>query len=207
MLVQDVMHTPVVTAAPDDHLADTYALMQKRDIRHLPVVEGERLAGVVTDRDLRLATSRLHPHPFDPEDRLDEVMTHQVLTASPRDPVEEAARLMRAHKIGCLPVVEGEKVVGIVTGTDLLDAILRLTGTAGHSGRLVVDIDDETGQLADATAAIAALGVDIRSVLSYGAEAGIMRVIFRIETLNTPGVADALRKQGYDVTWPPHHAA
>lgn len=205
MLVQDVMHAPVETAASGDRLADTYAVMQDRDIRHLPVVDDGRLVGVVTDRDLRLATSRLHPHPFDPADRLEAVMTSEVLTAAPRDPVEEAARVMRAHKIGCLPVVEGETVVGIVTGTDLLDALLRLTGTSGPSGRLVVEVEDEEGQLARATAAIAAQGVEVRSVLSYPAEPGATRVIFRIETLNTPAVADALRGQHFEVVWPPRH--
>src|ERR1035437_5879702 len=64
MLVRDIMRSPAVAISADTMLQDAYRTMQERGIRHLPVVEGEKLVGVITDRDLRLATSALAPSPF-----------------------------------------------------------------------------------------------------------------------------------------------
>jgi len=124
-----VMKSPVLTVGPEATLEEAYKLLLERGIRHLPVVEEGRLVGIVTDRDIRLATSHLNPKgPCPGCTRVGEVMTREVVTAHPLDPVEEAARVMRERKIGCLPVLEDEALVGIVTGIDLLDALLRLTG-------------------------------------------------------------------------------
>ena len=68
MLVKDIMRSPAVAIAPETTLEDAYRTMREKGIRHLPVLEG-RLVGVVTDRDLRLATSSLAPSPFPPEAR------------------------------------------------------------------------------------------------------------------------------------------
>jgi acetoin utilization protein AcuB len=130
-------------------------------------VEDGALAGVVTDRDLRYATSRLHPSPVEGETPVRKIMTKDVITAGPRDPVEEAARILRMRRIGCLPVLDGDDLVGIVTVTNLLDAIIRLTGLAKPGGRLAVSLVDEPGELARLTHRVADEGLDVRSVLSY----------------------------------------
>lgn len=109
MLVRDVMKSPVLTVGPEATLEEAYKLLLERGIRHLPVVEEGRLVGIVTDRDIRLATSHLNPKgPCPGCTRVGEVMTREVVTAHPLDPVEEAARVMRERKIGCLPVLEDE---------------------------------------------------------------------------------------------------
>lgn len=203
MTVSDLMGPTVHTAAPSTRLGDAYRLMQTHGIRHLPVVESGRLVGIVTDRDLRLATSALHPHPFDPAAHLAEVMTPDPVTAAPLDPVEEAARTMRARKIGCLPVVDGERLVGIVTGTDLLDALLHLTGQERPGGRLVVRLDDAPGRLAALTARLAEAGINIHSVLSTPEAGGHLQLILRVGTLQTRPLAEALRREGFTIAWPP----
>ena len=116
MLVRDIMTSPVISIAPDISLQDAYRTMQERGIRHLPVVADARLVGVITDRDLRLATSALAPSPFPPGGKVSAVMCKTPLTADPFDPVEDAARIMREQKIGCLPVTDDDQLVGIITG-------------------------------------------------------------------------------------------
>ncbi|NBC01366.1 MAG: CBS domain-containing protein [Bacteroidetes bacterium] len=203
MLLQDLMQAPVHTVTADQSLAAVYAFMQEQRVRHLPVLQDDRLVGVITDRDLRLATSHLRSDPFDPSAATADVMSQPPQTAGPLDPIEEAARLMRQHAIGCLPVMDGEALVGIVTGTDLLDALMRLTGITKPGGRLEVRLPDEPGQLARLTATVAREGGNIRSVLSYSESVEALRVLFQVDTIKTRALARALHAEGVEVLWPP----
>ena len=125
--VGDVMVSPAVTVKPQDSLHNVLTLCQRRQIRHLPVVENEQLMGIVTDRTLREAST--HPAVYNllldllaslDRGAVEQIMVREVVTVAPDTPVREAAKLMRERNIGCLPVVRGGKVVGIVTTSDLL---------------------------------------------------------------------------------------
>ncbi len=203
MLVQDIMQAPVHSVTADQSLAAAYAFMQEQRVRHLPVMQDDHLMGVITDRDLRLATSQLRSDPFDSSAAVADVMSQPPQTAGPLDPIEEAARLMRQHAIGCLPVVDGAALVGIVTGTDLLDALMRLTGITKPGGRLEVRLPDEPGQLARLTATVAREGGNIRSALSYSESVDTLRVLFQVDTIKTRALARALHAEGVEVLWPP----
>jgi acetoin utilization protein AcuB len=204
MLVRDVMKTPVLTVGPEVTLEEAYKLLLEKGIRHLPVVAEGRLLGIITDRDIRLATSHLNPEgPCPGCARVEEVMTKEVVTAHPLDPVEEAARVMRHRKIGSLPVLEDGEIVGIVTGIDLLDALLRLTGVTEPSGRLEVRLPDRVGELARLTGFLAGRGVNIHSLLSYPEEGEYVRAVVRVNTLETHLLAQGLRETGFEVLWPP----
>jgi acetoin utilization protein AcuB len=218
MLVQDIMQSAVVTADAHVRLADAYQTMLDHAVRHLPVMDNGALVGVITDRDLRNATSDLHPSPIQAHAPVREAMSADPITAGPLDPVEEAARLLRSKRIGCLPVMEGADLVGIVTVTDLLDAVTRLTGLSKPGGRVAVSLPDEPGQLARLTGRVAEAGADIRSVLSYyedetrsGPERAPdadeeppsrLRIILRLDTINVRPIAASLRAEGFDVVWP-----
>lgn len=210
MLVQDVMQHPVHTAAADTPLIDVYRMMEEHAIRHIPILDDERLVGIITDRDIRYATRPGQQDASDAQTPIRELMTRNPITAGPIDPIEEAARLMRSKKIGCLPVLDGDDLVGIITVTNLLDSVIRLTGLEKPSGRLAVSLEDEPGQLARLTMRIAKAGFDIRSVLSYyedestedGMPASRLRVILRLDTLNVRPIAQTLREEGFDVIWP-----
>ncbi|MEN2982356.1 MAG: CBS and ACT domain-containing protein [Thermus sp.] len=204
MLVKDVMHAPVITVGPEWTLEEAYRLLLEKGIRHLPVMEGGRLVGILTDRDIRLATSHLNPRgPCPGCTRVEEVMTREVVTAHPLDPVEEAARVMRERKIGSLPVLEDGVLLGIVTGIDLLDALLKLTGVTEPSGRLEVRLPDRVGELARLTGFLAGRGVNIHSLLSYPEDGDFVRAVVRVNTLETHLLAEGLRQQGFAVLWPP----
>lgn len=202
MLVREIMHREPLTVAPDASLEAAYAVMSRERFRHLPVLESGRLVGVVTDRDLRLATSGLAPTPFAPDARVSEVMSRPVQTAHPLDPVESAARTMREQKIGCLPVVDGERLVGIVTGIDILDALLLLTGVHRPSGRLELRLEDRPGELARLARMLADRQVNIHSVLSHPDDAAHGRIVLRVLTMETRPLAKALRDAGFEVVWP-----
>lgn len=121
MRVQEIMTTPVVTIGPDEPASDAWSRMQKKRIRHLVVTEGSRLLGVISDRDLggrggasvrRNRTVR-------------DLMTPEAATVTPGATLRQAANLMRGRLVGSLPVIEDERVVGIVTATDVLDELGR----------------------------------------------------------------------------------
>ena len=137
MRVRELMTPTPITVAPETSVVDARHLMATRRIRHLLVLDGARLVGIVTDRDIRLnlpspATSlsvwelnyllaRL---------AVKEVMSRSVVTVGPDRTAAEAARIMVEHKIGALPVLEAELLVGIVTETDFLRAFA--TSDAGE---------------------------------------------------------------------------
>src|SRR5215212_6846057 len=131
LLVKDSMAREIVTLSPDETAATALALCRERRIRHLPVLTEGRLVGVVSDRDLRSSTPALG----DParaaalqEVLVEDVMAREVVSAHPDDPIEQAANTMRERRIGCLPVVEDGELVGIITTSDVMDALVYLVG-------------------------------------------------------------------------------
>ena len=190
MLVREVMHRNVLTVEKTTSLQEAYRIMQSKGVRHLPVLELGRLVGVVTDRDLRLATSALVPEPFPPEVQVDKVMISPVITVDPEDPVEEAAALMRRHKIGCLPVI------------DFLDALIRMAGVERPGGRLEILLGERPGELAQLVEFLASQHVEVHSVLTYPTDS-ILRAVLRVGTAQTRILADELREEGFSVSWPP----
>lgn len=202
MLVHEVMHRNVLTVEPTTPLQEAYRLMQSQGIRHLPVLDLGQLVGVVTDRDLRLATSMLAPEPFPPEVQVSKVMVSPVITAYPEDPVEEAAALMRRHKIGCLPVLDQDVLVGILTGIDFLDVLIRMTGVERPGGRLEVLLGARPGELAQLVEFLASQNVEVHSILTYPADS-VLRAVLRVGTVQTRILAQELREEGFAVSWPP----
>jgi CBS domain-containing protein len=138
MLVREWMTTVLVTIRPDTPVAEAEHLMRHRRIRHLPVVKDGRLCGIITDRDVRTtmpspATSLAAGEIRYLLDRLlvERVMTRSVVTIGPDAPVADAVKLVLAHRVGALPVVDGDRLAGIITETDLLRAFAALaTGGA-----------------------------------------------------------------------------
>jgi acetoin utilization protein AcuB len=130
MLVADRMTRAVVTTTTESTLHAARRLLNRHKIRQLPVLLRGRLAGIVTDRDLRSASARAKT--------VKEVMTAKPTTIAPHSSVDEAARLLRTYKIGALPVVEGSSLCGIITGTDVLDAFVDLSGVAEPTYRIVL---------------------------------------------------------------------
>lgn len=115
--VNDLMSVTPVTVAPDTPVAEIYRLMVEEAIRHLPVVEEGVLVGIVTERDVREV---LNTPLFDIVSA-ETIMTENPITVTPETPAYIAAEMLNTYKFGALPVVDGRRLVGIVTVSDFLD--------------------------------------------------------------------------------------
>ena len=130
MKVKEVMSSPVETLDRNDTLSLAEDLMTMKRLRHLPVLDEGRLAGIVTQRDLfhaglstAMGFGSKAQREFMRTVLVKEVMTDEVVTIAPGADVREAARLMLDKKIGCLPVVEKERLVGLISESDLVRLI------------------------------------------------------------------------------------
>jgi acetoin utilization protein AcuB len=120
MQLANAMTSKPVTVGSRETLATAKALMDAGRFRRLPVVDDERLVGILTERDIREHAGALE------RTRVNGAMRTPIITVTPEDKVETAAHLMVEHKIGGLPVVADGKLIGIVTTTDVLRAFLRV---------------------------------------------------------------------------------
>lgn len=121
MRLREIMVTPVVTIAPEEEAETAWARMEAERIRHLVVTEGKRVVGVISDRDL----GGREGAPLRRGKTVADLMTAQAATATPDMTLRKAASLMSGRLIGCLPVVEDDRLVGVVTATDVLDELAR----------------------------------------------------------------------------------
>jgi acetoin utilization protein AcuB len=117
MRVREIMRTRTETASPRESASVALERMRRSRIRHLIVAEGQRIVGVLSDRDLA------GPGSLRRVETVEDVMSRPALTVSPDTTVREAANLLRGRTIGCLPVVEEGRIAGIVTTTDLLELL------------------------------------------------------------------------------------
>ncbi|MDQ3556836.1 MAG: CBS and ACT domain-containing protein [Gemmatimonadota bacterium] len=201
-----------VTVTPDDTLTHALDLTRARKIRHLPVVSGGvHLTGILSDRDIRLAM----PSPLTVEDheRADflartpvaAVMTRDVVTITGRDTVEDAAKMLRRHRIGSLPVVDARGVLeGMITGTDILHAFVQILGGTEPSSRMEVALDDRPGELARAIHVIGEeLELNIVSIVVPSSRGGERKTaILHLDTIDPREALSALRDAGFEVGWP-----
>jgi acetoin utilization protein AcuB len=130
--VRDVMSRRLVTIEAETSCGVARRLMDEHRIRHLPVVTGGSLIGMVSDRDVRSAATR------SPATVAASIMTSNPVTVTSDTCVEHAARLMLDERFGSLPVADGDALVGIVTYTDLLRAFVQVIETATEE-RIAVD--------------------------------------------------------------------
>lgn len=119
MRLGEIMTREVKAAAPGESAEDAYRRMRLHRIRHLVVLEGKRVVGVVSERDLGGARGAALRAGRTVED----VMARDVVTATPATTLRQAANLLRGRTIGCLPVMEGARLVGIATVTDILEVV------------------------------------------------------------------------------------
>ncbi len=130
MLVRNRMSRKVITVGPQHSVAEARTLLHRHGIRQLPVLRSQRLVGIITDRDLRGAASTAKT--------VADLMTSKPIVIGPDASVDEAAGQLSKHKIGALPVVEGTKLVGILSSSDVLDAFVDLSGVSEATYRIVL---------------------------------------------------------------------
>ncbi|MCS7198733.1 MAG: CBS domain-containing protein [Caldimicrobium sp.] len=161
MKVKNWMVSNPITISPDKTVEDALQVMKLNSIRHLPIVEGETLKGLVTESSLRAYLS-----PEKQKLPLREVMIINPIVIDPEASIDEAARLIYKYKIGGLPVVSNGKLTGIITVTDILEAFIELMGILKASSRIDVvpyqdNLDDVLEEIRSLGGKIISIGMDI----------------------------------------------
>ncbi|MGB9804611.1 CBS and ACT domain-containing protein [Desulfofundulus sp.] len=206
MFVRDYMSTSPVSIHPGTPILEALSIMKKNKIRHLPVVDKGRLVGLITERDLLTVT----PSPattlsvFEMNYLLSkmvvkEVMKTRPVTVGPDCTIEEAALVMREHKIGSLPVVEGDGLVGIITQTDILDALIRIFGLRKAGTRLVLEVGDRIGALADILAVVREHQINVIGVACREKENQRVQIMLRLSTVDPEPLVTDLERHGFEV--------
>ena len=192
MLVGERMSHPVITIPPDMPIIDALNLMKREHIRRTPVVKDGKLVGIVSDKDLlnaspspatTLSIWEINYHLS--KITVEEIMTKEVITVTEDTPIEQAARIMADNKIGGLPLMRGDKVVGIITETDLFKLFLELLGAREEGVRVTMIAPDVPGELAKITKAIADAGGNIVALGTFAGEDPSTKTI----TVKIQGVA------------------
>lgn len=192
MKVKNWMITEVIMVSPQDTIEKAIQLMKNHSIRHLPVVEGDKLVGLVTESDLRAYLT---------QDKLGltlrEVMILDPITVSPETYIDEAAKLIYKYKIGGLPVVNQGKLVGIITVTDILEAFIELMGILRASSRL--DVIPKNGNLDEVLEIIRKNGGKVISVGMDVNFEGNKVYFIRLEKITLDKIASELEACGHKV--------
>jgi acetoin utilization protein AcuB len=208
MIVEEIMKTKIVTVTPTVSIAETMRLMETKKIRHIPVIDAEQqLVGIVTLSDIRDAAPsifRANEHVEDMQNPVDTIMKKDVITGHPLDFVEEIAAVFYEHKIGCLPITNDGKLVGIVTETDLLRTLVELTGAHQPGSQIEIRVPNLAGKLSDITSLIKNRKANILSVLVYPDKKNDQYkiLVIRLQTMNPTLLIQDLKQSGYDVLWP-----
>lgn len=194
MLVRDWMTKEPLIVAPQTSVEEAIRTMRRNRVRHLPVVkdDGDSVVGIVTQTDLLQAS----PSPATSlsvweinfllaKMQVRDAMTREVIVVGEECPLEEAALVMAEHKIGCLPVVRGQRLVGIITETDLFNLFTEQLGARSTGVRLTLTIRDVKGELSRLAGRIAELGGNIvRLTTLPGRESGQAIVTVKVEDVD-----------------------
>lgn len=206
MLVRDVMQAHPVTATLETRLPQLIRLLQRRGFRHVPVLDAGKLVGIISDRDLKqsMVSAATITEGRERDRLLDEltagqIMARAVVTIGPMFGIEEAARLMATRKISALPVTEGDRLVGLVTETDVLQLFVRALGVLEPSSRLDVIVRDRTAGLGEVVRVVEEAGARICSVMTLELPTGDREVALRLATINPGPAVTALEARGYVV--------
>ncbi|MGE0825947.1 MAG: CBS domain-containing protein [Candidatus Binatia bacterium] len=203
MLVRAKMTANPITVTPQDLIATAQTRMRTGDFSRVPVVENDKLVGILTDRDIRLYEG-LEKHT-----KVKAVMTEQPLTISAQSTVEEAAALLLQHKIGGLPVIDGQQLVGVITTTDILQAFLDSSGATDTTSTRI-DFMQKGGppDVAEACRLVQEQHGEVLGVGTYPDPwSGQPISYLRFRAPEPDLIAEALRTKGYAVlSVQKHHA-
>ncbi len=199
MLVKDFMTPDPVTITPDTSHSDAVRIMREQGFRRLPVVDKHgKLVGIVVEKDL-LSTqpspattlSIWEIHNLLSKLKVREFMSHPVYTVQAECPIEDAARIMVERKVGCLPVMRGDDLVGIITETDIFKAFTRMLAGGEPGIRMTVRLHRHRGVLAELAQAVSQAGGRIVSLATLNEPDGEHKRV-AIKVINSS--MDALRE-------------
>lgn len=208
MIVEEIMRTNVYSLKPTNTINDAVCMMRENKIRHIPITDNHNaVVGVITSHDLKTALPSCLKEDSNPavyETPINKIMSKDVIVGHPLDFVEDVALILFDSKIGCLPIVSGGELVGIVTSTDVLFAYIELTGALKPSSKMDIRVIDKPGVLSDIVEVFKKHHANILSVLLYpDSENENSKIVsIRVQILNPLSIIEDLRNQGFEVLWP-----
>jgi acetoin utilization protein AcuB len=208
MLVGERMTKRPITTTPDTPIDEALKLMRESKVRRLPVLDKKgKLVGIVTEKDLLYVSpspatslSIYELHYLISKIKVEDVMAKDVVTVTEYTPLEEAARIMADNKIGSLPVMRDDKLVGIITETDLFKIFLELLGAREKGVRLTMLVPEQKGMLANITRDIAAMGGNIVSLGTFVGEDPTNRLItVKVSDVSQDKLVSAMEALGMEI--------
>lgn len=210
MKVKNRMSDNPRTVTMDTSVHEAMTMMKANSIRRLPVIEKDKVVGIVTIDDLNQATpssaTTLSKHELKyllAKTTIKDILpkNQKVITISPENYIETAARIMRENKVSGLPVVDDKgQLVGIITETDLFDALIDVLGVTRVHSRIDFYTADRPGTVAEITTMIAEKGKNIvNTVAFYDKKKDMYKMVIRLEELECQDVVDALKERGLEV--------
>ena len=207
MDVNSYMTKELVTIVPDTKILNALDLMKKHHIHRLPVVDGDRLIGLITEgvieRNTPSTMTSLDMHEVNyllNKTTVGDIMEKELYTIEKEALLEEAAIKMRQHNIGVLPVVEDtNKIVGIITDKDIFDAFVDVLGFYTPGVRVVVNLpEDRQGVLEDLTDFFYESKINIQQIAVYR-KPELIQVIIQVDSDDVDGIKASLEEKNYEV--------
>ncbi len=207
MLVKDRMSKPPITVRQDVDVETALRLMHSEDIRRLPVVNKQgKMVGIVSELDLL----KVSPSPATSlsvyeipyllsKIKMKDVMTRDVISVTEDTTLEEAARVMSDNKIGGLPVMRDDKLVGIITETDVFKTFLEMLGARQEGVRISMYVPEAEGQLAKITGKISEMGINIVALSTImGQDPSEYLVTIRVDEIaDKEALIEAMEEMGF----------
>ncbi len=213
MFVRRRMKKDVVTISKDGTLSEAKGMMRKHGINQLPVMDADKIIGIISKRDIQAATMPLLLLDEMEEGKIREslattsvtkLMTKNPIVANVNDTLEDAVILMHDYKINSLPVLTDEgNLVGIISKTDILEAFIEALGVKEASQRMEVVVADEPGALAEVVNTIKQCNTNLISFMTTPHPSGKKRIVYlRVATINILPIKEALEKKGIEILDP-----
>ncbi|QQK81175.1 CBS domain-containing protein [Salicibibacter cibi] len=207
MNAEEIMRTNVHKLMMEDKIESAVELMEKERLRHIPVVaDDDTLIGIISDRDVRDARFSIFSNKhLDAilQKPVKEIMKTDVFTVHPLEYVADVASMLSEHQITGAPVTVDDKLVGMITGRDLLDTLVQLMGADQPSSQIEVKVTDASGQLADVAAIFKRYGINVTGMLIYPDKQSEYKILaFRVQAMDIRSVIASLKEEGYEIASP-----
>ncbi len=208
MFVKNKMTTNPFTITPDSTIPDAHEIMSKNNVKRLPVVKNGKLVGVVSRVDIAQA-SPSKATSFSVGEltyllartNISQIMRKDLVTISPNALLEEAAIMMRDNGVGFLPVVEDDRMVGIITKSNIFDAFIELLGFRDAGTRLTIEVDDVPGIMASISGIFAEFGANISHIAVYTRASGKSAVVVGTHAFNTVDIEKSIEAKGFKIIY------
>ncbi len=208
MYVKDRMTKDPYAIQVTAGITELMGLMREKNLKKVPVLDGEKVVGIVTSGDIEKVspTKATSLSVFEinyllSRIKVKDAMSRNVYTISPDDLIDDAAVIMRANRINALPVVEDGALVGIITESDLFDALIDLLGAREKGTRFMVSTKDKLHVLAEISSIISDRGVNIQhlAVVRHD-ENNSADLILRVDSINVEPILQEIESRGYTIS-------